>query len=54
MYTQHFPIDDGSQREEVEDLTAGFPDRRIAILLLTLLVETVDLSDLPRFVVSAD
>jgi len=47
-------INDSSKDEEVENLAAGLPDRRVAVLLLTLLVETVDLSNLAGFVVTSD
>jgi hypothetical protein len=47
-------VDNGSQCEEIEYLTTGFPHRCIAVLGLTFLVETVHLGDLPRFVVSTD
>jgi hypothetical protein len=52
--TKYFAIDNGSQCEEIEDLTTSFPYRRIAVLGLTFLVEAVDLGDLPRLVVSTD
>jgi len=50
---EHFAVDDGGQGEEVEDLAAGLPDRGVAVLLLALFVETVDLGDLPALVVPA-
>jgi hypothetical protein len=54
MYTENFTINDGREDQKVEDLTAGLPDRRIAIFLLTLFVEAIDLGDLTGFVVSTD
>ena len=54
MNTENFPINDGCEDQKVEDLTTGFPDRRIAIFLLALFVEAVDLGDLAGFVVSTD
>lgn len=54
VHAEHFAVDDGGQDEEVEDLAAGLPDGRVAVLLLTLLVETVDLGDLAGFVVASD
>jgi hypothetical protein len=54
VYTEHLSVDDGSQREEVKYLTAGFPDRSVTILSLTFFIETIDLCDLPRFVISSD
>lgn len=46
MYTEHFSINDGSQRQEVEDLTARLPNAGVAVLLLTFFVKAVDLRDL--------
>jgi hypothetical protein len=54
MHTEHLSVDDSSQSQKIKDLAAGFPYRRVAILLLTLLVEAVNLCNLPRLVVSAD
>ena len=47
-------INNSRKDKEVKNLTASLPDRRIAILLLALLIETVDLCDLTRLVVAAD
>ena len=49
---EDFAVDNSAEDEEIEDLTAGFPNRGIAIFLLTLLVETVDLGYLTGFVVT--
>ena len=54
MHAEDFAVDDGAQDEEVEDLTAGFPDGGVAILGLAFFVETVDLSYLTGFVVAAN
>jgi hypothetical protein len=54
MNTEDLTIDDGCEDEEIENLAARLPDRRIAVLLLALFVETVDLSDLARLVVATD
>lgn len=54
MDAKDLSVNDGSQCEEIKDLTAGLPYRSIAVLCLTLFVEAVHLSDLPRLVVSAD
>ena len=53
VHAEDFAVDDGGQDEEVEDLAAGFPDGRVAVFLLTLLVEAVNLGDLAGFVVAA-
>lgn len=54
MDAEDFTVDDRAQCHEVEDLTACFPDRRIAVLLYAFFVEAVDLSDLAGFVVAAN
>lgn len=54
VHAEHFAVDDGGEDEEVEDLAASFPDGGVAVFLLALLVEAVDLGDLARFVVAAD
>lgn len=54
MNTQNGPIDNSGKNKEVKNLTAGFPDGCIAILLLALLIETVYLCDLARLMVTAD
>jgi hypothetical protein len=54
VYAEHFTVDDGCKNEEIKHMTAGFPDRGIAVLLLALLVKAVDLCDLSRFMVSSD
>lgn len=51
---ENFAINDGAEDEEVEDLAAGFPDGCVAVLLLALFVETVNLGNLTGFVVSAN
>lgn len=54
VYAEDLSVDNGGQCEEIEDLTTCLPHRSIAVLCLALLVETVDLCDLPRLVVSSD
>lgn len=54
MNTQYLTVNDGSQGEEVEYLTARLPDSGIAVLLLTFLVKPIDLSDLARLVVASN
>ena len=51
---ENFTINNGSEDKEVKNLAARLPDRRIAVLLLALLVETVNLGDLARLVVASD
>jgi hypothetical protein len=54
MNAKNFTINNGGEDKEIENLAARLPDRRIAVLLLALFVETVDLSDLARLVVATD
>lgn len=50
---QDFPVDDGAQRHEIEDLATSLPYRGTAVFLETFFVEAVHLCDLAGFVVSA-
>lgn len=49
---KNFAIHNGSKNQEVEDLAAAFPHRGIAVLLLALFIEAIDLGDLARLVIS--
>jgi len=54
MHTEHASVDNGAEREVVEDLAAVAPDVRGAVLALAFVVEAVHLRDLPRLVVAPD
>ena len=54
VHAEDFAVDDGAQDEEVEDLTARFPDGGVAVFGLAFFVEAVDLGYLTGFVVAAD
>ena len=54
MYTEDFAVDESGEGEEVEDLSGGFPDGGVAVLLVALFIKAVDLGDLAGFVVAAD
>ena len=54
MNAEDFAVNNGTKDEEIKDLAASFPDRGIAVFLLALLVETVDLGNLARFVIATD
>jgi hypothetical protein len=54
MHTKKLTINYGSQDEEIEYVAAGLPNRCVAVLLLAFLIETVNLCDLARFVVSSN
>jgi hypothetical protein len=43
---EDFTIHNGSENKEVKDLAAGLPNRCVAVLLLALFVEAIDLGDL--------
>jgi hypothetical protein len=45
-------LDESSEREEIEEIGKIFPYISIAIFAQAFIVETVDLSDLARFVVA--
>ncbi len=50
----HFAVDDGGERQIVEDLGAVPPHRDRAVLPQTLVVEAVHLRDLSGLVIPAD
>lgn len=54
MHAENLVVNDGGQAEVVEDFRAVSPHVDGAILLEALIVETVHLSDLAGFVVSAN
>lgn len=54
VHTKNLAIHNGGENEEIKHLTACFPYRRIAVLLLTLLVEAIDLGDLSGLVVATN
>lgn len=51
--TEDLVVDEGREREEVEDVGKVFPDIRVSVFSQALVVEAVDLRDLPRLVVSS-
>ena len=52
MYTQDLTVDHSCQRKVVEYLTTISPDIGRAVLSVTFVIETIDLSDLTRLVIS--
>ena len=54
VHTQDFAINHGSENQEIENLAARLPYRGIAIFLLTLFVESINLCDLTGFMVATD
>ena len=51
---EHFPVNDSTKNQEIEDLATRFPDGGITIFLLAFFVKSVDLCDLARFMVAPD
>lgn len=54
MNAENLSINDSGEDKEIENLAARLPNRCVTILLLTLLVETIDLSDLAGLMVASD
>lgn len=52
--TEDSAINNGRENEKIKDLAARFPDRGVAVLLLALFVEPIDLRDLAGFMVSTN
>ena len=46
VHAENFAINYSSQSHKIEDLAAGFPDRGVAVLLDTLIIEAVHLGNL--------
>ena len=51
---EHSVLDRRAQRQRVEELREGLPDARVAVLAQALIIKSIDLRDLPAFVVAAD
>ena len=47
-------LNEGGEREEVEQIGEAAPDVRVPVLAQTLVVEPIHLRDLPRFVIPAE
>ena len=54
VYTQNLAINHSCKNQEIENLAARLPYRGIAIFLLTLFVESINLCDLTGFMVATD
>lgn len=52
--TEYLVINQGGEGQVVEEICEVFPDIRVAVFPQTLVVESVDLGDLTRFVVAAE
>ena len=53
MQAKELILDNSSEGKVIKELSKGLPDRWVSIFAATLVVEAVDLGDLPRFVVSS-
>lgn len=51
--TEDLVVNEGSQRQVIEQVGKVFPDVGVAVLAQALVVESVDLGDLARLVVSS-
>lgn len=54
MHAENAAVNDGAQREIIEDFATPAPHVATAVFALTLVVKSVHLGDLPRLVVPAD
>ena len=54
METEDLVLDEGRQRKVVKEIRKVLPDVGVTILAQAFVVEAVDLSDLARFVVTAE
>ena len=54
VHTENSPVDDGSKCHKVKDLGTSFPHRGVAVFLVTLFVESVNLGDLTGFMIAAN
>lgn len=53
MKTEDLVLDQGSEREVIEEIGEVFPDVSVAVFSQTLVIEAVNLCDLARLVVAA-
>lgn len=54
METEYLVVDESGEGQEVKEISEVFPDIRVTVFPQTLVVETVHLGDLTRFVVAAE
>lgn len=54
MNAKNLAINNCGKDEEIKDLAARLPDGSVAIFLLALLIEAINLSNLSRFVITTD
>lgn len=54
METEYLVVDESGEGQEVKEISEVFPDIRVTVFPQTLVVKTVHLGDLTRFVVAAE
>lgn len=53
MQAEYLVLDDSSQRQEVKQISQVLPYVGVAVLAQTLVVETINLRDLPTLMISS-
>eukprot|EP00330_Aristerostoma_sp_ATCC50986_P004637 CAMPEP_0114595130 /NCGR_PEP_ID=MMETSP0125-20121206/16874_1 /TAXON_ID=485358 ORGANISM="Aristerostoma sp., Strain ATCC 50986" /NCGR_SAMPLE_ID=MMETSP0125 /ASSEMBLY_ACC=CAM_ASM_000245 /LENGTH=74 /DNA_ID=CAMNT_0001796301 /DNA_START=493 /DNA_END=717 /DNA_ORIENTATION=+ len=53
MKAEEFPFNKSCNREVIEEISQIFPYILVAVLSLTLIIETVDLGDLSAFMIAS-
>lgn len=53
MKRKYLIFDAGRQRQKIEEICEIFPDIGVAILSQALIIESVNLGNLPRFVIAS-
>ena len=53
MKAEELILDDSSEREEVKELGETFPDIRVSVFSAALIVEAINLGNLPRLMVAS-
>ncbi len=54
MKTEEGVFNNGSERQVIKELSKGFPDVTVSVLSGALIIESVNLGDLPGFVVTSE
>ena len=54
MNTEYLTVNNGAKNQEIENLAATLPDRSISVLLLAFFVKTINLGNLPGFVIASN
>ena len=54
MQTEELILNHSSEREVIEELSENLPNIGVSILPATFIIESINLSDLPAFMVSSE